>query len=337
MIKLQSPENKATVSLRSEGQQKFFEQRHIRFVAGQPDEIPIIVEKEATHEDFSVPAPVKLTWSDDSETSLELYRITISESIDMHDPMIKYTNACNIDIYNLCIGTRYYWTVQKNDVASEIYSFETALLTPRSIKIDGVTNVRDLGGYRVPGGRIRQKMLYRGASVLGITDEGVKVLLSLGIKNEVELRFEHAGPDDHSVLEKHGIILRKYPIYACGGCFSEPPKPYIRKFFELLADESNYPIYFHCAAGADRTGTMAFLVEALLGVYYKDMRDDYELTSISASGTRLRTDQGVIDGLAALEELCTGQTWHDICMDYLTRLVGVPASTINKVRDILIE
>lgn len=67
------------------------------------------------------------------------------------------------------------------------------------------------------------------------------------------------------------------------------------------------------------------------------MRDDYEITSISASGVRLRNDQGVIDGLAALEELCTGQTWQEICMDYITRLVGVPESTINKVREILIE
>lgn len=337
MINLQTPQNNETISLRTSEQQEFFTQRHKRFVAKQFDEVPVIAEKEASHKDCSIPLPVKFTWNDDDNNDFALYKIIVSENSDLSNPIIKYTNKCSFDMYNLCIGTKYYWTVQKGNIVSEIYSFETAFLTPRFIKMDGVTNIRDLGGYRVQGGRIRQKMLYRGASISKITDDGINALRDLGIKNEVELRFEHSSPEEHSVLEQHGVILRKYPIYACGGCFSDPAKPAIRDFFELLADESNYPIYFHCAAGADRTGTMAFLVEALLGVYYKDMRDDYEITSISASGVRLRNDQGVIDGLAALEELCTGQTWQEICMDYITRLVGVPESTINKVREILIE
>ena len=53
-------------------------------------------------------------------------------------------------------------------------------------------------------------------------------------------------------------------------------------------------IFFHCFGGADRTGTVAFLVEALLGVSESDMSKDYELTTYSSSrvGDRLRTDTG---------------------------------------------
>ena len=47
-------------------------------------------------------------------------------------------------------------------------------------------------------------------------------------------------------------------------------------------------IYFHCAGGADRTGTMAFLIEALLGVSECDMSKDYELTSLDGSHVRER-------------------------------------------------
>lgn len=338
MINLQTPKNNETVSLRTNEQNEFFAQRHKRFLAKSFEDVPILAEKELNHKDYSKPAPVYLSWEDDENSDFSPYKVTVSENADLSNPIIKYTNEKSSELYNLCIGRKYYWTVQKNAYTSEIHSFETAPLTPRFIKMDGVTNVRDLGGYKVPGGRVRQKMLYRGAELKYITDEGIKTFITeLGIKNEVELRFEHCHEEDHSNLEPYGIPLRKCPIYACGGCFSDPAKPAIRELFELLADEANYPIYFHCAAGADRTGTIAFMIETLLGMYYKDIRDDYEITSMSASGIRLRTDDGVIQGLACLEELCNGQTWQEICMDYFTRLIGIPEATLQKIRDILIE
>ena len=49
-------------------------------------------------------------------------------------------------------------------------------------------------------------------------------------------------------------------------------------------------MYFHCIGGADRTGTLAFLIEALLGVNEGDMSKDYELTSFYSE--RLRNDNG---------------------------------------------
>ena len=63
----------------------------------------------------------------------------------------------------------------------------------------------------------------------------------------------------------------------------------LRDIFAVLSDESNYPVYFHCNAGADRTGTLAFLIEGLLGVSYADTIRDFELTSFSKFGERLRS------------------------------------------------
>jgi protein tyrosine/serine phosphatase len=37
-------------------------------------------------------------------------------------------------------------------------------------------------------------------------------------------------------------------------------------------------IYFHCAIGTDRTGTMAYFLEGLLGVSLEDKLEDYELS-----------------------------------------------------------
>ena len=57
---------------------------------------------------------------------------------------------------------------------------------------------------------------------------------------------------------------------------------YIRAF-QWVIDElrQGKPVFFHCIYGADRTGTLAFLIEALLGADENQLAIDYELTSFS--------------------------------------------------------
>ena len=86
--------------------------------------------------------------------------------------------------------------------------------------------------------------------------------------------------------------------------FSESGVNGIRTFFETLADKSMYPLYGHCWGGADRAGTLFFLLENLLGVPYKDAILDYELTSLSIWRTRTRN----------YKEFKEDGGW--ICMDY---------------------
>jgi rhodanese-related sulfurtransferase len=47
----------------------------------------------------------------------------------------------------------------------------------------------------------------------------------------------------------------------------------------LLAEPSNYPVVFHCAAGKDRTGVLAALVLDILGVDEQVIVDDYVITA----------------------------------------------------------
>ena len=60
-------------------------------------------------------------------------------------------------------------------------------------------------------------------------------------------------------------------------------KPYGRKaftrVFRIFLDRENYPIDFHCIAGRDRTGAVAFVIGALLGVEIDDLRKDWESTT----------------------------------------------------------
>ena len=44
---------------------------------------------------------------------------------------------------------------------------------------------------------------------------------------------------------------------------------------EIIADRDNHPLIFHCSAGKDRTGVLAAMVLAAVGVVDEDVVDDY--------------------------------------------------------------
>lgn len=50
------------------------------------------------------------------------------------------------------------------------------------------------------------------------------------------------------------------------------------KVFKVFLDEKNYPIDFHCIAGQDRTGSVAYILNALLGVSDEELALDWEVT-----------------------------------------------------------
>ena len=71
-------------------------------------------------------------------------------------------------------------------------------------------------------------------------------------------------------------IRHNTPIYA--KIFTDRGKGSTAANFKVFCDEANYPIYFHCIGGADRTGSLAFILEAVLGVPEKEIELDYERT-----------------------------------------------------------
>ena len=83
--------------------------------------------------------------------------------------------------------------------------------------------------------------------------------------------------------------------------------------FEILTNEDNYPIVFHCTAGADRTGFIAFIINGLLGVSYEDLTRDYELSTVSGN-MRCRaklTDSGFDYSITTQDiQKGSGDCWH---------------------------
>jgi len=217
-----------------------------------------------------------------------------------------------IDRANLEIGTTYYWRVTGNvhcpagkcnhdcscklgrkETASPIRSFTTEAQAPRWIAIEGrVGNIRDLGGRMTSSGkRVRQNLVFRGQglndnSVTGakkgrnrLTAEDIAYFTEeLGVKTDLDLRTPRETADLKSSPLGSGVkfVLRSSPCY--GGCFSESGKKTMAANFRLFCDKANYPIYFHCIGGADRTGSLAYVLNGVLGVDRHELETDWEST-----------------------------------------------------------
>ncbi len=165
----------------------------------------------------------------------------------------------------------------------------------RIINASGGRNIRDAGGWKTRSGEtIKYGLLYRGAQLNGrkggpkLSQNGIDTFRNeLKISTELDLR---STTDDGGQTECAFGSDKNYVKISIGQYDSalKSNGTQLKQIFEVLADENNYPLYFHCNAGADRTGTIAFLVGGLLGVSESDLTKDFELTSFGGQGKRLR-------------------------------------------------
>ena len=79
-----------------------------------------------------------------------------------------------------------------------------------------------------------------------------------------------------SFLPEDQVTIFIDPIGYYGGFIQDPPRSV--NSFRLLTRPDAYPVIFHCKAGADRTGSFAFILEALVGRTALERALDYELT-----------------------------------------------------------
>ena len=241
----------------------------------------------------SRPLPVQFKWQADSTGN---YQLKISENADMSDATVYSLDTNSFELYNLKIATEYFWTVTQDGKESKINSFETCDEAPRNIFVDGITNVRDLGGWKTENGkRTKQNLIFRCGRlnessakepVIEITDEGKHVLLEeFCVKTEIDLRKTADGETGAITESPLGSAVNyiSCPMEWEGDTFNGN-KEQLLKVFSLLADKENYPIIFHCNIGTDRTGMIAYLVNALLGVSDNDLHRDYLFSNFGAIG-----------------------------------------------------
>ncbi|WP_249029825.1 tyrosine-protein phosphatase [Tannockella kyphosi] len=166
----------------------------------------------------------------------------------------------------------------------------------RYIKLTGMPNTRDLGGYETQGGRYtRSNCFVRASSMAGAKEEDMDILRKKEVEIIIDLRspnerhhqpskaydepsfqvyeipllqdkFVHTLPEDIKNFQD----LSGFYIYLL-----EANKENIRKIFEVFVKHSYQTILFHCSAGKDRSGVISALLLDLAGCYEYDIVKDY--------------------------------------------------------------
>ena len=206
-------------------------------------------------------------------------------------------------IYNLVPQSVYWYRVMSTDnrvLSDGIFKTQDRL---RMIKTEKVINVRDIGGWKCDGGRLAYGKIYRGGTLQGVTSKigpvdetDIEELVNnVGIRSEFDLRLGTGLSSSPlgSNVEYNNIAIMDYlelmqniksnGYINSGTYYSDLAKIIDRLIVDLKSDKS---AYVHCLMGADRTGTLIALIEALCGVSEADIVKDWELTSFSAVGYR---------------------------------------------------
>lgn len=95
--------------------------------------------------------------------------------------------------------------------------------------------------------------IYRGGQP---DDAGYAWLKAHGFKTVISFRSWH---DERRKVEAAGMRSVLIPIQADIFGSTPPTDAQIREFFRIVLNPALQPVYFHCAHGKDRTGTMAAL------------------------------------------------------------------------------
>lgn len=269
------------------------------------------------------------------------FTVSLSTNKDMSDSIDYISEANSILIGNLQVGTEYFWRVNN----SQVSSFTTNGEFTRLLKIDGLPNVRDIGGCK-----IKQGMIFRGGELercYTITEEGKHTFTKeLGIVTELDLRADMIGKIDRSVAGET-VRLVQLPYRPYDEVFLDQHKQGIVKIMEFLSDEANYPVYIHCLGGADRTGMIAIYLRALAGEDDEVIHTDYELTSlssyamgiaegVSAQGFRSRTSDYYSDFINKMMTYSADGTLGSAVERFILDC-GVREETIEKIRSIIMR
>ncbi len=281
---------------------------------------------------------VTLSWKSDSLSVIE-FELSIATDINFTNAITYTTTKTTIQITNLLVNTTYFWKV--ND--SSIRMFKTEDMTPRYINVDGINNVRDLGGIKDENDNaIVQGLIYRGSEMnnnFTITEEGKKTMLEhLQIKTDIDLRSKKetnnitTSPLGESVNYVNISFFEGYTKV-----IADKQKDNYKQIFKLLAKKESYPIYFHCYLGADRAGTLAAIIEGLMGISEENRIKDYELSNFASNGgrTELKADGAFIFVAKNISMLYPEDTYQKSVEKYLMDFAGLTQNEVTSIKDIL--
>lgn len=360
---IQGGEN--SVGENSSATETFEENEYVKAVSPKQNAIKILANEQVAeyaagyavgmseaydgHGDYYFMDGITLEWTT-SEIQAQSYTVAISTNSDLSGAVEYTVEETQLHIDDLFVSYTYYWQITAHcadkEETSAIYTFRTAK-TPRTIQIDKVSNTRDIGGYKTASGKqVKQGMAYRGAYLDEILEAGkTQALETYKIKTDLDLRKDGEGSAGgvSPLGESINYVHYSCPYYLGGstGINVVANHANLAGAIKTFANADNYPIFYHCSVGRDRTGMVSMILLCLLGVSEQDIMMDYELSFFSYRGTLDGADSGYMMAIFknAYDYVATfdgAETPIQGCENYL-KFIGVSEDEIAAIRSLLLE
>ncbi len=190
----------------------------------------------------------------------------------------------------------------------------------RHLELEGIYNLRDLGGYETADGyRTRWKTFLRSDSVHRLSPASQEALIGYGLRTVIDLRREAEAEEAPNVFAKSDAVVylhQNLKEHDPQAVVPETPADldvphfiawaYTAKNLDLrhdrfretlatLAAPGVLPALFHCSGGQDRTGMIAALILGNAGVPAATIAEDYALSAryLFARYLAQKADSGV--------------------------------------------
>lgn len=283
------------------------------------------------------PKPVQLSWTGNNASSIYIYSDSKMSTVEK----VQKVSGNSANIYNLVPGKTYYWkaiTSGNQQVATGQFSTtgrRRMIKVSTTYDTDNANNCRDLGGQVTSSGKkIRYKKIYRGSALDDLSSNEKKLLTdTLNIKLDVDLRGASSSPlgvkisgQSYSNWDNLKNTTRM--------------KSTLGDIFSAVAHDST--AYIHCAVGADRTGYVCLLIEAVLGIPQERCDIDYELTSFSGTaGPRKRSGSAMFysasgQGVNFINQQ-TGSTFQEKAYNYIVNTLGIKKDLVTSFQSKMLE
>ena len=325
--------------------------------AGEKQSPEIVLVGPADEARIGATNGVRLAWRCEHKKAKSCKRAYAVEVMERRTGKVCFaaedlkTNA--VEVAGLRSGEEYTWCVWcgKGIRGARFYTVDSGAKAPdvkampKPVNAEGlpkwheakdVDNLRDIGGWTGLGGKkVRLGRIFRSAAFDKVGKKGRAYLVDrLGIRTDLDLRTPEAvkGLGGKSPL---GIGYSNQSSTCYGGFAKPDGKRNFAKTFRWFLNDAEYPVVFHCAKGADRTGSWAFLLNGLLGVSEADLRQDWELTQ-NWNKNPLFKHRTRYNALTKFVNAYEGATFTDKVAAY-ARDCGITDAEIARWREMMLD
>ncbi len=171
------------------------------------------------------------------------------------------------------------------------------------LNLENAYNVRTIGGYKTKNNKtVTEKLFLRGDCLSKLSENDMNFLINYGLGTIIDLRSnDEIQERPNKFFDSNKIKYYNMPLIAnqsngnnnaqdltkvlMTNARESFPKFYlemlskskdcIRDIFEIIGDNLDKTILFHCTAGKDRTGVIATLLLGLVSVSTEDIISNY--------------------------------------------------------------